>query len=116
VVIADISEPPEVPQNATFIKTDVTKWASQLNLFQNTVDLCGRIDVVCANAGIGGQYEDFQDRVDADGVPSEPTWATIQVNLIGVCISTKLAIHYFKKFGGGKVILTSSLSGTFLWE
>ncbi|KAH6985238.1 putative oxidoreductase,short chain dehydrogenase [Ilyonectria destructans] len=111
VIIADISKPAHIPDKATFIKTDVTSWASQLELFQKAVELHNRIDIVCANAGISEDKEAFQDKVDEYGVPLEPRWNTIHVNLIGVSISTKLAIHFLKMYGGGKIILTSSLSG-----
>lgn len=85
---------------------------SQLELFQKAVALHNRVDIVCANAGITEDKEDFQDRLDENGVPLEPRWNTIHVNLIGVLMSTKLAIHFLKKNGGGKIIVTSSLSGT----
>ncbi|KAF5658957.1 15-hydroxyprostaglandin dehydrogenase [Fusarium denticulatum] len=111
VIIADVSKPGHLPDKATFIKTDVTNWASQLELFQKAVELYKRIDVVCANAGISEDKEAFQDKVDEHGVPLEPRWNTLQVNLVGVCISTKLAIHFLKQHGGGKIILTTSLSG-----
>lgn len=114
MIIADISKPAHIPDKATFIKTDVTSWASQLELFQKAVELHNRIDIICANAGISEDKEAFQDKVDEYGVPLEPRWNTIHVNLIGVSISTKLAIHFLKMYGGGKIILTSSLSGTFV--
>ncbi|KAG5745457.1 hypothetical protein H9Q70_011859 [Fusarium xylarioides] len=111
VIIADVSKPAHLPDKATFVKTDVTNWASQLELFQKAVELYKRIDIVCANVGVGEDKEAFQDKVDEHGVPLEPGWNTIQVNLVGVCISTKLAIHFLKQHGGGKIILTTSLSG-----
>ena len=77
------------------------------------MELYKRIDIVCANAGVGEDKEAFQDKVDEHGVPLEPRWNTFQVNLVGVCISTKLAIHFLKQHGGGKIILTTSLSGAF---
>ncbi|OAL43429.1 NAD(P)-binding protein, partial [Pyrenochaeta sp. DS3sAY3a] len=116
VIIADVSKPAHIPGKATFIKTDVTSWASQLELFQKAVELHNRIDIVCANAGVSEDMEAFQDKVDKHGVPLEPRWNTIQVNLVGVCISVKLAIHFLKKHGGGKIILTTSLSGTIWYD
>lgn len=79
VIIADISKPAHIPDKATFIKTDVTSWASQLELFQKAVELHNRIDIVCANAGISEDKEAFQDKVDEYGVPLEPRWNTIHV-------------------------------------
>ncbi|MGP2440788.1 mycofactocin-coupled SDR family oxidoreductase [Streptomyces sp. JW3] len=66
----------------------------------------GRLDIVCANAGLG-----------SDGAPldvmSEKTWRDmIDVNLTGVWLTAKVAIPHLVAGGrGGSIILTSSVGG-----
>tara|TARA_R110002060_G_scaffold36324_7_gene47303 strand:- start:277 stop:702 length:426 start_codon:yes stop_codon:yes gene_type:complete len=112
VIISDLNAPPATPHNSLFIHTDVTSWSSQVKLFQQTIERFGKIDVVCANAGISEGENAFEDRTDDAGVPIEPKWSTIHVNLIGTMATVKLAIHHMKKSGGGRIVLTSSMSGT----
>jgi NAD(P)-dependent dehydrogenase (short-subunit alcohol dehydrogenase family) len=47
----DINPAPITEGSFVFVKTDVTSWDSQLQLFEKTVEKFGRVDHVFANAG-----------------------------------------------------------------
>ncbi|GCB52656.1 3-oxoacyl-[acyl-carrier protein] reductase [Streptomyces sp. NL15-2K] len=66
----------------------------------------GRLDIVCANAGLGSDGA----RLDA---MDEKTWRDmIDVNLTGVWLTTKVSTPHIVAGGrGGSVILTSSVGG-----
>ncbi|KAK1185377.1 mycofactocin-coupled SDR family oxidoreductase [Streptomyces sp. NBS 14/10] len=66
----------------------------------------GRLDIVCANAGLGSDGS----RLD---VMDEQTWRDmIDVNLTGVWLTAKVSIPHIVAGGrGGSVILTSSVGG-----
>ncbi|MCB9441657.1 MAG: mycofactocin-coupled SDR family oxidoreductase [Mycolicibacterium sp.] len=70
------------------------------------VEQLGRLDIICANAGIGngGQTLDHT---------SEEDWTDmIDVNLSGVWKSVKAAVpHLISQGEGGSIILTSSVGG-----
>ncbi|WP_396642865.1 mycofactocin-coupled SDR family oxidoreductase [Microbacterium sp.] len=67
----------------------------------------GRLDIVCANAGISTSMAPAQDL-------SEEIWLDmIDVNLNGVWRTCKAAIPHLKAAGGGSMILTSSDAGLF---
>jgi NAD(P)-dependent dehydrogenase (short-subunit alcohol dehydrogenase family) len=46
-----------------FIECDISSWEAQLAMFKQAVEQLGRLDVVIANAGIGG-HEDFNEFED----------------------------------------------------
>jgi NAD(P)-dependent dehydrogenase (short-subunit alcohol dehydrogenase family) len=96
--------------NPSFIKTDVTSWESQLALFKETIKTHGRLDVVLANAGIDESEQAFEDKIEPEsGDPVEPKWLTLNVNLVGSLITTKLALHFMRKSKeGGSIVLTGS--------
>ncbi|KAK4554456.1 hypothetical protein LTR86_008310 [Recurvomyces mirabilis] len=104
---------------AAFVKCDVMSWSDQLKLFKTALSSSPSksIDVVCANAGISGQDDVFLDKTDGDGEPLEPDLSILNINTIGVMLTTKLAMHYLARKsegseGGGKCfILTASLAG-----
>ena len=55
----------------------------------------------------------LEDTTDSNGDPLPPKLNTINVNLIGVMYTTKLAIHYLKQNpAGGSIVLTGSGSST----
>ena len=53
VVIADVREPPQVAQNARFVRTDVTDEASVHNAVNAALDVFGGLHVAINCAGIG---------------------------------------------------------------
>lgn len=84
-----------------FILVDVTNRDQLKAAFEETKNAFGSVDVVCNNAGIGG----------------ESKWRLIiEINLVAVIEGTFLAVDYMstKKGGsGGVVVNTASLAGLF---
>jgi SDR family mycofactocin-dependent oxidoreductase len=70
------------------------------------VEQLGRLDVICANAGIGNGGQTLDRTSEAD-------WTDmIDVNLSGVWKTVKAAVpHLISQGQGGSVILTSSVGG-----
>ncbi|KAF1810405.1 NAD(P)-binding protein [Eremomyces bilateralis CBS 781.70] len=88
---------------------DVTSWESLLSIFKNVHEKWGRVDHVFANAGLSLTSTFFDDEVDSDGNLTPPNFRTVNVNLLGVISTVRLAAHYIKKHGdGGSVVLTAS--------
>ncbi len=94
------------PGAAISVPVDVTDVESVRTAVATTIDRLGPIDVVCANAGIGGggghvavdEYEVW-DRVMA-------------VNLDGVVHTVKSTVPAMRERGtGGHVVITSSVAG-----
>ncbi|PSR99263.1 hypothetical protein BD289DRAFT_479638 [Coniella lustricola] len=108
---------------AVFKKCDVSSWQSQADAFKAVYAEFGRIDVVCANAGIGegSQGKSALAMVEeGDGEePQEPGLRILNVNLDGVVYSVKLAIHYMNKNqpssngSRGSIITTASNAGLY---
>lgn len=89
---------------AEFCQCDVSDWDSVQNMIKTTVDRFGGLDVLCANAGAFPQTK----MVDMD--PSE--WdQVLATNLKSAFLCVKAAIPHFEKGGGGRVVLTSSITG-----
>ncbi|WP_327674785.1 MULTISPECIES: mycofactocin-coupled SDR family oxidoreductase [unclassified Streptomyces] len=70
------------------------------------VERFGRLDIVCANAGIGSNGA-LAHEMD------EKTWRdTVDINLTGVWLTAKVSIPHIIAGGrGGSIILTSSVGG-----
>jgi len=104
VVIADLDVEEgerlekELGSSVKFIKTNVTVWADQLAAFKTALSSSpsGRVDIVVANAGISGADSVFFNDVELEE-PEEPKLNIINVNLIGVLYTIKLALHYFRR-------------------
>lgn len=105
------------------MKTDVLNWESQVAVFKAAIDYSPAkgVDIVVLAAGVtSSAFVDPSDEpASLDKDPTEPTLNAINVNLIGLSYTTKLALHYFTLKGsdgstdqGGKsLILISSLAG-----
>ncbi|CAK7233722.1 hypothetical protein SBRCBS47491_008708 [Sporothrix bragantina] len=116
VVNGDIQPPQTVsrPDRTAFVKCDVTLWEQQVDVFKVAREKApnGRIDVVIANAGIYGP--DVLDGLD-DDTPQKPATKLLDVNLIGVLYTAKLAgwhFHHDRTKGGDRcLLLISSIMG-----
>jgi NAD(P)-dependent dehydrogenase (short-subunit alcohol dehydrogenase family) len=87
-----------------FLRQDVTDEAAWPGIVAAAEERYGRLDIMVANAGIGG------------GGPiteiSLADWRRITaVNLDGVFLSVKFAIPAMIRSGGGSIIITSSVAG-----
>lgn len=89
---------------AEFCQCDVSDWDSVQNMISTTVDRFGGLDVLCANAGAFPQTK----MVDMDPAEWDQVLAT---NLKSAFLCVKAAIPHFEKKGGGRVVLTSSITG-----
>ncbi|KAB5580384.1 hypothetical protein GE09DRAFT_1279303 [Coniochaeta sp. 2T2.1] len=101
----------ELKERVLFQKTDVSSWSDLLALFEAGYSKFGSLDIVLANAGVGERGDLLEDKYDsATGKLEPPELQTLNVNLLGVIYTTKLAIHYFAKQPGKKfqLILTGS--------
>lgn len=87
-------------------EVDVRDYGAVKAAVDSGVEQLGRLDIICANAGIGngGQTLDHT---------SETDWTDmIDVNLSGVWKSVKAAVpHLISQGQGGSIILTSSVGG-----
>ncbi|KAF3765623.1 putative short chain dehydrogenase/reductase [Cryphonectria parasitica EP155] len=100
-----------------FKSCDVSSWQSQADNFKEVYTEFGRVDVVCANAGISERGSSALASIE-DDEPKEPDLKSLSVNLSGVIYSVKLAIHYMNKNTStgpsrGSIICTSSNAGLY---
>ena len=109
-----------VQSSVKFVKCNVAVWADQLALFKTAISSSpsGRVDIVVANAGIGGadsvffadsKFRRIRGKKDLKGPPlttcfpveveepEEPKLNVLNVNLVGVLYTVKLALHYFRR-------------------
>lgn len=92
-------------------KADVRDFAQLKKAVDDGVAQLGRLDIVSANAGIGGTPNRSED------IPEDEWKNMIDINLSGVWRAAKAAIPHLKAGGrGGSIILTSSDAGLFAYE
>ncbi|KAJ5970501.1 uncharacterized protein N7479_000419 [Penicillium vulpinum] len=118
VVIGDLNSLPsdlETSEKLKFIKLDVCSWESQRDAFIQIEEWFGRIDHVFANAGVGPTSNLLDNSLDENGQLTPPDLQTINVNLIGVISTVRLAIHYIQKHSAhrasgelGSIVATAS--------
>jgi (+)-trans-carveol dehydrogenase len=85
-------------------QVDVRDSAGLAGAVEAGVAELGRVDIVCANAGIlsFGEAE----------VLSDAAWEDVlDINLTGAWRTCKVAIPYLRQAGGGSIVLTSSTAG-----
>lgn len=83
---------------------DVSNWQSVQNLVAETAKAFGTIDVLCANAGI------FPQAKIVDLAPDD--WdQVLSTNLKSTFLCVKACIPEFEKKSGGRVVITSSITG-----
>ncbi|MCU1524440.1 MAG: NAD(P)-dependent oxidoreductase [Microbacteriaceae bacterium] len=92
-------------------KADVRDFAQLKKAVDDGVAQLGRLDIVSANAGIGGTPNRSED------IPEDEWTNMLDINLSGVWRTAKAAIPHLKAGGrGGSIILTSSDAGLFAYE
>ncbi len=89
---------------ALFIKANITSEEEVANIFKQTVDTFGKVDIVFNNAGIG--------RVQPSHELEYSEWRnTVNVDLDGVFLVAREAIREMLKIGGGTIVNTASMYG-----
>lgn len=106
-------------ENARFYQADVSDHQSQAAVFRKVFRLWGRIDALCANAGVGDQSSLYLlNRRDkgVEDVPPEPDLSCTDINFKGVVYGTVLATHFMRHNrpeAGGRIVVTGSIGGIF---
>ncbi len=91
-------------------KADVRSYEQLKRAVDDGVAELGRLDIVCANAGISGSPHLSEE------IPEEEFVDMMDVNLTGVWRSIKVAVPHMKSGGrGGSIIITSSDAGLFAY-
>lgn len=83
---------------------DVTDQQATEDLVARTLEHFGRLDVVFANAGIGGEPGGFS------GAPPESWKKMLMTNVFGLALTLRASAAALEKYGGHAVI-TSSVAG-----
>lgn len=117
VAIADINEnkkfAEELGDAASYHKCNVADYDSQAEAFQQVWNKYGRLDALCANAGIVDKSSIFIfEHRGSDKVPPKPDLSCTDVDYKGVVYGTQLAIHFMRKnkVPGGKIVATASVA------
>ncbi len=111
VVIADLDlERPaavaaEIGSDAIAVQADVTKRDDCIAMIEAAQSSFGKLDVVFANAGIGGEKVEFVH------MPMEEWDRVIDVNLRGIVLTCKAAAPALIDAGGGSIVLMGSSTG-----
>jgi NAD(P)-dependent dehydrogenase (short-subunit alcohol dehydrogenase family) len=86
------------------IRADVTKSADCERMAEEAIEALGRIDILCANAGVFSLAPAWE--------LTEDEWDTVLgVNLKGVWLTTKYVVPHMMERRYGKVVITSSRDG-----
>jgi len=93
-----------VPEGCERMEADVTDESQVEALVRRAVEACGRLDVMCNNAGIGST----KAVVDCTGDEWDRVMA---VNVRGVFFGCKHAVRQMLEQGGGAIVNTASVAG-----
>ncbi len=102
--LARLTEELGGPDRAVAVPCDVTSWQDQQAMAAEAKNRFGRIDVVFANAGIGGSPGGFS------GADPEQWRAMILTNVLGVGLTLRATLAALKE-SRGHVLITSSVAG-----
>ncbi|WP_282171538.1 SDR family NAD(P)-dependent oxidoreductase [Cytobacillus firmus] len=90
--------------NAQFLKANITNEEEVENIFKQTAESFGKVDIVFNNAGIG--------RVHPSHELDYSEWRqTVNVDLDGVFLVARESIREMLKIGGGTIVNTASMYG-----
>ena len=97
----------DAPEKWRTTQVDVSDAAGMSALFAEIAGAWGRLDTLCANAGIAGPTAAVEDVTPAD-------WRhCLAINLDGAFLAAKGAAPMMKEARSGAIILTSSTAGQF---
>ncbi|XP_046549855.1 15-hydroxyprostaglandin dehydrogenase [NAD(+)]-like [Haliotis rubra] len=88
-------------ENVAFVKCDVTSQADMEAVFQQVRDRFGGLDIMCNNAGIGGESREMWEK-------------TVDINLKGMIRGTYLAMDVMRQDKGGRggvIVNVASMAG-----
>lgn len=94
--------------NFCFVKCDASSYKDQLELFATAQAQFTRVDIVIANAGIA-IFDDYF--APSNDINEEPAFREVDVNLRGALYTARIGMHYFRRTGGGDLIMMSSVGG-----
>jgi NAD(P)-dependent dehydrogenase (short-subunit alcohol dehydrogenase family) len=91
------------------LSVDVTDYAAVTDAYEQIVDRLGPVDVLVNNAAVGGSIAPLweQDPVD--------WWRTVEVNLAGTFIPTRVVLPAMVERGSGWIVNVSSNAGAYRW-
>ncbi|KAL9090317.1 MAG: hypothetical protein Q9165_005350 [Trypethelium subeluteriae] len=105
--------------NARFFPANLENYASQAAMFQAVWNTWGRIDVLCANAGIvdkSSVYIYNWREKGVDEIPPEPDLQCTDIDYKGVIYGTQLATHFMRHNRpqpGGRIVVNASIGALF---
>lgn len=109
--------------NARFFSADVSSYDEQAHVFSEVYKLWGRIDALCANAGIVDTssiyiYDWKRNNKSVDDIPPAPDTSVVDINYTGVVYGTQLATHFMRHNPqpGGRIVITGSIGAMFPHE
>lgn len=120
VAMADLKPNPDLlstlSPHATFHETDVASYASQAATFLAVFKAHGRIDALCANAGIVDRSSIYllsNKTSNPEEIPPAPDLSCTDIDYKGVVYGVKLAVHFMRlnPTPGGAIIATGSIAG-----
>jgi NAD(P)-dependent dehydrogenase (short-subunit alcohol dehydrogenase family) len=91
---------------ALFVECDVSNARDVQRAIDTTVKELGKLDIVCANAGINGVWTPVEE------LKPEEWDRTQEINLRGTFLTVHYAVPHLKENGEGSIIITSSVNGT----
>jgi 3-oxoacyl-[acyl-carrier protein] reductase len=94
----------ELGASASAFAADVTKLADMEAMARAAAERHGGIDVLCANAGVFPQAK-------IEELSAEQWDHVLGTNLKGTFLAVKACLPYLKKADGGRVVITSSITG-----
>ncbi|KAJ6144075.1 hypothetical protein N7471_003528 [Penicillium samsonianum] len=118
VVIGDLNALPadlQVSEKLKFDQVEVCSWESLQDAFIQIEACFGHIDHVFANAGVSPTTNLLDDTLDENGLLAPPNLRTVNVNLLGVISTVRLASYYIQKHSThrstgelGRIVVTAS--------
>ena len=103
---------------AHFFAADVSVYEEYAEVFRKVHGLWGRIDALCANAGIvdiSSVYIYDSKNSSVDEIPPCPDLSVVDINYKGVVYGTQLAVHFMRHNPqpGGRIVVTGSIGAVF---